>query len=414
MLLQEAVLAEAYARRFPGKPPYSTLSAEERWEIRGYFESRGVIFNPRFGVTGRIGGYSALRDFTLASELGEDRAEEIAKRAEQAEEEEIATATAEEEELHRATTPRAEIRQDPAQEIAAKRDLAELQKQWPPSEDERPEANTARNHILDKAIEILEPYAKMAAKQHMGLHFNEYDAEEFAHDALVAWKNKVLKRVQTIRNGETNSKGDVLPDAFVGEKLGTHTKRNLIADVGHFVLNVMKSRGKTAANRAKLAPMDPLASEHEGERGEDEPPIGHQVTSGEDPTTEITGKEQTHDVFRDFKTLSRDLRRSASTEAADLLDAILSTNSFDERELATELGWTRKKLRNVRTVLGSYVKHRARDIPSLRRLTRIFGEAAERLCEKYAVLNLLLRGSNFIPSRTSKSLTSIYEKFELI
>jgi hypothetical protein len=114
-----------------------------------------------------------------------------------------------------------------------------------------------------------------------------------------------------------------------------------------------------------------------------------------------------------FKTISRDLRRTASTEAADLLDAILKTNSFDDRELATELGWTRKKLRNVRTVLGSYIKHRAKSIPALRRLTRIVGEAAQRLCEKYAVLNLLLRG-NFLPTRQSKSLASIYEEFEAI
>jgi hypothetical protein len=70
-------------------------------------------------------------------------------------------------------------------------------------------------------------------------------------------------------------------------------------------------------------------------------------------------------------------------------------------------------LRKVRTVLGSYIKHRAKSIPTLRRLTRIVGEAAERLCEKYAVLNLLLRG-NFLPTRQSKSLILIYEKSEAI
>ena len=32
----------------------------------------------------------------------------------------------------------------------------------------------------------------------MGIRFNEYDAEEFAHDALVAWKAKVLKRIEQI------------------------------------------------------------------------------------------------------------------------------------------------------------------------------------------------------------------------
>jgi hypothetical protein len=111
-----------------------------------------------------------------------------------------------------------------------------------------------------------------------------------------------------------------------------------------------------------------------------------------------------------FKTISRDLRRQASTDAADLLDAILKTNSIDDRELASELGWTRKKLRNMRTVLGSYIKHRAKSHPELRRLTRIVGEAAERLCEKYAVLNLLLAG-NFLPTRRSKSLAAIYEKY---
>jgi hypothetical protein len=96
--------------------------------------------------------------------------------------------------------------------------------------------------------------------------------------------------------GETNSKGDVLPDAFVGEKLGTRTKRNLIADIGHFVYNVMRSRGKTAATRAHLAPMDPLAIEHEGERGEDEPPLGHQVSTGETPVSQITGPEQSQHI----------------------------------------------------------------------------------------------------------------------
>jgi aminoglycoside phosphotransferase (APT) family kinase protein len=112
-----------------------------------------------------------------------------------------------------------------------------------------------------------------------------------------------------------------------------------------------------------------------------------------------------------FRTISRDLRRQASEDAADLLDAILKTNTDDDRELATELGWSRKKIRNVRTVLSSYIKHRAKNIPALQRLMRIRGEAAEHLCEKYAVLKLLLSGS-FIPARRSKSLASIYEKFE--
>jgi hypothetical protein len=86
-------------------------------------------------------------------------------------------------------------------------------------------------------------------------------------------------------------------------------------------------------------------------------------------------------------------------------------NTYDDRELATELGWTRRKLRNVRIVLGSYIKHRAKSHPELRRLSRIYGEAAEHLCEKYAVLNLLLAG-NFLPTRRSKSMAAIYEKFE--
>ena len=255
--------------------------------------------------------------------------------------------------------------------------------------------------------------AKMAAKQHMGIHFNEYDAEEFAHDALVAWKNKVLKRVTDIRSGKTNPKGELYPYAFVGEKLGTHTKRNLIADVGHFVWNVMRSRSKTAANQKRLAPMDPLASEHERERGEDEPPIGHEVSTGETPATAITGPEQTQDFMQRFRSYSRDLRRSVSTDAADFLDAVLRTNSFDDRELATELGWTRKKLRQTRIVVSSYLKHRAKDDPILRRYLRVIGEAAEALCKKYAVFNLLLCG-NFIPTRASKSLASIYEKFEFL
>ena len=413
-MLREAVLAEAYARKYPAGPPFFTLSPKKKAEIRGYFESRGVIFNPRFGVTGRIGGYAALRDFTLAVNEA-DRAEQIAKRAEEQEEAEAEATAAEEEELARAASPAtaAAPRQDPAREMETKRQLAALQKSWPSAQEDTPEANTTRNDLLDQAITLLEPYARMAAKQHLGIHFNEEDAEEIAHDALVSWKTKVLKRIHQVQRGETNSKGDLLPDAFVGEKAGTHTKRNLIADIGTFIFNKMQSRRKTTGHRAVLAPMDPIASEHEGERGEDEPPLGHQVTSGEDPTTKITGAETTQDVFRDFKTLSRDLRRAASTEAADLLDAILTTNSFDDKELALELGWTKKKVRNVRTVLTSYVKHRAKDIPSLRRLTRVFGEAAERLCEKYAVLNLLLRG-NFLASRQGPSLTRIYEKFELI
>ena len=65
----------------------------------------------------------------------------------------------------------------------------------------------------------------------------------------------------------------------------------------------------------------------------------------------------------------------------------------------------------MRTVLGSYIKHWAKSHPELRRLTRVFGEAAEQLCEKYAVLNLLLEG-HFLPTRQSKSLSRIYEKFE--
>jgi hypothetical protein len=412
MSLREQIFAEAYAKKFPDKPPYEKLSEREKREVRFYFENRGVIFNPRFGVTGRIGGYAALRDFTLASEdLKEaDRAEEIARRAEEEEEKQAEVASAEEEELARAASPRLELRQDPARETAAKRELAALQGRWPQARDNSPVADNLRNEILDKAIRILEPYAKMDAKQHLGQYFTEEDGEEAAHDALAAWKAKVLKRVEQIRAGATNTKGQLLPDAFVGKKLGTATERNLIADIGRFVFNVVQSRRKTTANRARLAPMDPLASEHEGERGEDEPPIGHQVSTGETPASEITGAEQSRDIFRMFKTLSRELRRRASTEAADLLDAILKTHSYEDQDLASELGWTRKKVRNTRIVLSSYIKHRAKDIPELRRFLGIFGEAAERLCQQFPVLNLLLEG-HFLPTRRSKSLASIYEKF---
>jgi hypothetical protein len=48
------------------------------------------------------------------------------------------------------------------------------------------------------------------------------------------------------------------------------------------------------------------------------------------------------------------------------------------------LRWTRKKMRNVRNVLGSYIKHRVKSIPALRRLTRIVregsGEALREVC----------------------------------
>jgi serine/threonine protein kinase len=115
----------------------------------------------------------------------------------------------------------------------------------------------------------------------------------------------------------------------------------------------------------RLAPMDPLASEHEGERGEDESPLGHQVTTGETPASEITGAEKTKDILGMFRTLSRDLRRSASYEReADLLDAILKTNSFDDRELAQELGWTCSQLRKTRIVLGDYIKAGLKAFPN--------------------------------------------------
>src|ERR1700745_3434672 len=103
MSLREQVFAEAYAKHFPDKPPYAKLSEREKRNARFYFESRGVVFNPRFGVTGRIGGYAALRDFTLPLEdvkeaLGpEDRAEKIARKAEEQEEREAEEARREEE-----------------------------------------------------------------------------------------------------------------------------------------------------------------------------------------------------------------------------------------------------------------------------------------------------------------------------
>jgi hypothetical protein len=417
-MLREAVLAEAYARKYPDAPPFHTLSPKRKWEIRGYFESRGVIFNPHWGVTGRINGYAALRNFSLASEppaeleLGEaeraDRAEIIAKRAEEQEEAEAEAQSAEEEELTRAAAPKTpEPRVDPAREQETKLNLAKLQKQWPPTKDQSPQAEAARHSILDQAIELLEPYAKMAAKGHMGLHFNEYDAEEYAHDALVAWKNKVLNRVEAIRRGETNSKGEIQQDAFVGNKL--HSKRNLIADVGKFVFNVMRTGGKKAANRNRLAPMDMLPSEHQGERGVEEPPPD-KLTTGEDPSSEIVGLEKEVDIIGTFRTLSRDLRRVGNKDAADLIDTNLKIHSNDDRELAAALSWPRSKLRKVRTDLKSYLDVRAKTHPELARIRRMIGEAAEQLCEKYPILNLLLEG-HFLPTRKSKSMASIYERF---
>lgn len=168
--------------------------------------------------------------------------------------------------------------------------------------------------------------------------------------------------------------------------------------------------------------MDPLASEHEGERGEDEPPIGHQVSTGETPASTITGAERSRDIFAIFKTLSRDLRRQASTaedpdhqedlnDEADLLDAILKTNTNDDRELATELKWTRKKLYQTRIKLKLFLKRQAKKFPELRSVLRVYGEAVEALCVKYAVLNLLLEG-HFLPTRHSKSMAHIYEKYQ--
>jgi hypothetical protein len=146
------------------------------------------------------------------------------------------------------------------------------------------------------------------------MHFNEYDAEEFAHDALVAWKTKVLKRIDQVRKRATNSKGVALPDAFVGQKLGTKTKRNLIADIGTFVFNQMQSQRKTTAHRAQLVPTDPLASEHEGERGEDERQVGKTASTEVTPASEITGGEFHKEIIRVFKTLVGELRRQGDTD----------------------------------------------------------------------------------------------------
>jgi hypothetical protein len=88
-------------------------------------------------------------------------------------------------------------------------------------------------------------------------------------------------------------------------------------------------------------------------------------------------------------------------------------DSWDERVLASEIGWKRGKLRQVLAKLQGYVKNRAKDIPLLRNIMRgvvASRAAAEALCEKYRVLYLLLSGS-FLPTRRSKSLAAIYEKY---
>jgi hypothetical protein len=64
-LILDADLSDFYERRLPNGPLFSTLTESQEAEFRLFVETRGVLWNPRWGLTGRLNAYGAFREFTI-------------------------------------------------------------------------------------------------------------------------------------------------------------------------------------------------------------------------------------------------------------------------------------------------------------------------------------------------------------
>lgn len=386
------------------------LSARGKTEVAQLFESRGVLFNPRYNLTGRTSAYGALRDFM---ETDEEDDEELAR----SQADELQTPAPVPKKDHEAgLKAKIKVLQAEWDQVTQSMSLGSSHQSAPvDSEDSRGEKMTIYGSctcpkctklrdILDRLMVDLLPWGQYVARRYLPSHItNEDDVRDVVQKALSVWVDHIFKSRSEIEAGGPG------PDLFTGA-YPTGGPRNILADLTKYISQVAGSFRNTKIRQNKIAPMDPLADENRGEGDEEQNP-GMEVTSDGDPSSDLEQREQTDAYMNYFQTIVKDLRRSPSYQReADLLDAMLSMSTDNPKELMQELGWSSAQLRKTRAILGDYVKRRIKENPALNTLSHLMGESARRLCLQHPVFNLIFEGS-FLPE-IRNSLAEIRERFD--
>jgi hypothetical protein len=456
-LVLDADLKALYESRLPNGPAFATLDESQRAEFRLFVETKGVLFNPRWGLTGRLNAYDALRTFTLAEN-------EVALEDPETEdpdiEDEIRARTAAKIHGTKATSAGG-VTTDPS-EMEAKTKIRELQRLWASlplteAEEDRPQPvreifpsepgdppgswriktmkfnpetgkkeevrtlirplTKKKEAIIDQLQAILLPFVKKSVARtlnnpkYRGL---QDQTDEIADKVLVNWAYKVRQVENEIEDGSAPAHASEIagsyktprgretqhPDEFFKSYRDANLDRTTYPDI---IRDVMNRIGKVIGNEINK-------SKRAGQFTSDQPvsTSGELSDEGEEaeviaktPPEQITHPSELDDKFSAFKEIENALR--TYPKEYKLFKAIISSPG-DLVAAGVSLGWTKEKtidvLKSLRTAIHKEVPEHA----------DIFARLRES--KKYAPLARLLFPGLCI--QEVRPTYSTYRKFDLI
>jgi hypothetical protein len=454
-LISDAQLQEVYERRLPAGPAFASLDEGQKAEFRLFVETRGVLWNPKWGMVGRLNAYGAFREFTLEEN---DVALEDPPLEDPAIEKEMRARTATKIRGTKATSAGG-VTTDPA-EMEAKEKIRKLQRIWAtlteaaeaqpvreilpkepgdppgafrvmtmkldPATGKKRETSTLirplspkRESIIDQIQTILLPLVKKSVArivnhpQYRGLQ-NQVD--EIAGKVIVDWGIKVREVENAIEDGTAPAHASEVagsyktpqgretqhPDEFFDRYSDADPDRTTYPDI---IRDVMSRIGKVVGNaiekekrRTKSLSDQPVSTSGELSDEGEEPEVVAKAPE------EVTDAPEIDDKFSVFREIENALR--TYPKEYRLFKALVSTQG-DFQTAGQSIGWDRAKtievLKNLRTIIHDEIPEHA----------DIFARLRES--KKYSPLARLLFPSLCIQEVRPLSVThSTYRKFDLI
>jgi hypothetical protein len=457
-LILDADLKALYESRLPNGPAFGTLTESQKAEFRLFVETKGVVWNPRWGMVGRMNAYGAFREFTLEEN---DVALEDPEIEDPEIEKEIRARTAAKIHGTRATSAGG-VTIDPA-EAEAKAKIRKLQRLWATlteSEEERPQPvrelfpsepgdppgswriktmklnpetgkkeeertlirplSRKKEAIIDQIQAILLPFVKKSVARtldnpkYRGL---QDQAEEIADKVVVDWSFKVRQVENAIEDGSAPAHASEVagsyktpkgretqhPDEFFQSYRDANPDRTTYPDI---IRDVMSRIGKVIGNEinkskraGKFTSDQPVSTSGElSDEGEEAEVIAKA------PEDEITDAPDIDDKFSAFKEIENALR--TYPKEYKLFKALIGTTG-DFQTAGLKLGWDRAKTIDVLKSLRAAIH---KEVPEH---SDIFARLRES--KKYSSLARLLFPNLCIQEVRPLGVTySTYRKFDLI
>lgn len=398
-LISDDQLRECYAARIKNGPAFDSLDESQISEFRLFVESRGILWNPKWGLTGRISAYDALRNLTLAEEADTEEKEETDEKDETPEEdddeksdesgdeaEEDDSGDEEPKEKGSREAPKAAPRK-PDREAGIKSQLADLQRQY----RSNPEATLAqaKRLLTPTARETIISYAKRK-----GAPLAPEEVDDLVSETFDTWMNKVL------------------PSMGGFDKPGHNFPAQINSVAKHAVMHSVRN----ATIRNRIAPTthleEPTSSptEHEGEAQTVADKVAAQRGSSwggepggrewEDPSSEFDRAERGRHGHQLLQKIQAHLEGKPGMEKeAELFKAMMASGSGDSKELANELRWPWQEVQSVKHRLSKYAVNS--DDPVMRQAASYLKESVQ-LFEQYPWLQAIFPGLYIAPTNSDK------------